>query len=413
MNQPERSQSSMSPPWKSGTRLMAGFMLIVFFGLLLYVLRSLLAPLIIAFLLAYLLHPVVSSLTFNDRIPRWLSIVVVYILLLAVLAGTTTGVGLAVSQGINQLASYFASLAGNLPELLETLSGFEFQLGPWTFSVPIETLEPLLAEITTYVSPLLLEMGDVLRGVVEIAASTVSLVFTVMLFGFYLLLDMDLMHQAIVTLVPESYRGDVQRLMKQTGEVWQAFIRGQSLLAVIVGVTVWVVLTILGVNFALPLALVAGALEFIPFFGPFISELAAVLVVLFQGPNWLGVTPLVFAGIVLAAYLIIQQVENNVLVPNIIGSRLNLHPLAVLLAILAGGKIAGLLGVLLSAPALATLRIWLGYVYRKVMGLSPFTEVFEKVAPEPISIKAISQRIKDLRSRLLERDESSDPTTGS
>jgi len=413
MTTPEQNTPPASPPWKSGTRLMAGFMLIIFFGLMLYVLRSLLAPLILAFLLAYLLHPVVSTLTFEDRVPRWLSIVLVYIILLAVLAGTTTGVGLAVSQGITQLAGYFASLAGNLPELLETLSGFEFQVGPWNFTIPIETLEPVLAEIATYVSPLLLEVGDVLRGVVEIAASTVSLVFTVMLFAFYLLLDMEVMEQAIFYLVPESYRGDVRKLMAQTADVWQAFLRGQSLLALIVGVTVWVVLTILGVNFALPLALVAGALEFIPFFGPFISELAAVLVVLFQGPNWLGVPPLVFAGIVLAVYLVIQQVENNVLVPNIIGSRLNLHPLAVLLAILAGGKIAGLLGVLLSAPALATMRIWLGYIYRKVMGLKPFTQVVERVESDVPDIAALQARLKRLRRRLKERRKKPDKPEGS
>jgi len=378
-------------------------MLIVFLALVLYVLRSLLSPLVLAFLLAYLLHPVVSSLTFDERIPRWVSILVVYLILLAVLVGMTTGVGLAVSQGINQLGGYFASLAIDLPGLLETLSGFQFQLGPWTYELPVDTLEPVLAEIATYVSPVLLEVGDLLRGVVEIAASTISLIFTVMLFAFYLLLDMEVMDQVVIHLVPENYRGDVRRLLKKTAEVWQAFIRGQSLLAVIIGVTVWIVLTILGVNFALPLALVAGVLEFIPFFGPFISAAAAVLVVIFQGPNWLGVAPLVFAGIVLAVYLLIQQIENNILVPRIIGSRLNLHPLTVLLAVLAGGRIAGLLGVLLSAPVLATMRIWGGYVYRKVVGIEIWPMVVVDAPLEPLPKPEIRDRLQRIWKRLRNR----------
>ena len=379
---------------------MAGVMLILFLMLLLFVLRSLITPLVLAFILAYLLHPVVSSLTFDARIPRWVSITADYLVLLAVLAGMTTGVGLAVSQGINQLASYFAGLAFDLPDILETLSGFQFQLGPWTYEIPIDTLEPLLAEIATYVSPLLLEVGDLLRGVFEIATSTVSLIFTVMLFAFYLLLDIGVMDKAFLRMIPRNYYGDVRRLLTATSDVWQAFIRGQALLAVIIGVTVWVMLTILGVNFALPLALVAGILEFIPFFGPFISEVAAVLVVIFQGPNWLGVSPLVFSGIVLAVYLVIQQIENNILAPRIIGSRLNLHPLAVLLAVLAGGKIAGLLGVLLSAPTLATIRIWGGYIYRKVVGLESWPRTPKKPAPEPVSAADLRAKLQRTWDRL-------------
>lgn len=400
MNKPEETNDQSSPPWQTGTRLMAGVLLIIFLMLLLFVLRSLLTPLVLAFILAYLLHPVVSSLTFDDRIPRWASITAVYLVLLAVLAGMTTGVGLAVSQGIDQLAGYFAGLAIDLPDTLETLSGFQFQLGPWSYEIPIDTLEPLLAEIATSVSPLLLEVGDLLQGVFEIATSTISLIFTVMLFAFYLLLDIGVMDKAILRMIPRNYHGDVRRLLAATSDVWQAFIRGQALLAVIIGVTVWVMLTILGVNFALPLALVAGILEFIPFFGPFISEVAAVLVVIFQGSNWLGVSPLVFSGIVLAVYLIIQQIENNVLVPRIIGSRLNLHPLAVLLAVLAGGKIAGLLGVLLSAPTLATIRIWGGYIYRKVVGLETWPRIPKPSEPEPVSAADLRAKLQQTWDRL-------------
>jgi predicted PurR-regulated permease PerM len=128
-------------------------------------------------------------------------------------------------------------------------------------------------------------------------------------------------------------------------------------------------MTILGLRFSLVIGLIAGLLEFVPIFGPIVAGLMAVLVALFQGGNWWGLAPWAYALIVLVVFVVIQQLENNILVPRIIGGTLNLSPVVVLLGALAGGIVAGALGLLLAAPALATLRLWLGYVYRKVVGL--------------------------------------------
>jgi predicted PurR-regulated permease PerM len=182
--------------------------------------------------------------------------------------------------------------------------------------------------------------------------------------------------------VPPRYRGDVQILLDETAAIWNAFIRGQAILALIIGLTAWIVLTALGVRFSLALGLIAGVLEFVPMFGPLISAVAAVLVALFQGSNIWGISQLGFGLIVLAIFMLIQQIENNVLVPRIIGRSLNLHPLTVLVALLGGGVIGGVLGLLLAAPTVATTRTCLGYVYRKAVGLETWPVSYSTV-PDP------------------------------
>ena len=127
------------------------------------------------------------------------------------------------------------------------------------------------------------------------------------------------------------------------------------------------------------------------------------MVALFQGSNIWGLSPLGFALLVLIVFAIVQQLENNVLYPGIIGHSLKLHPLLVILSVLAGGILAGLIGFLLAAPTVATLRIWSGYVYRKSVGLDtwPTPIVSTMSSFEPLeAFRHLSERFRKWRARL-------------
>ena len=124
-----------------------------------------------------------------------------------------------------------------------------------------------------------------------------------------------------------------------------------------------------------------------------------------QGSNFLGITPLAYSAIVLAFFLILQQIENNVLVPRIIGRSLNMSPLAVLISILAGGMIAGVLGLIIAAPVAASLRLILGYIYRKTVGFDDWMEAISPEQEEPPPQTARMHRLVSwLRSRLSRQD---------
>ncbi len=356
-----------SPAWNPNTRLVVGMLLLVLVWLLLSRLKPLLVPVLLAALLTYVLHPVVNWL--NRRMRRGLAVAVVYLLLIVVGAGASTGLGLAVSQQVVGLVQDVGNWSSEIPNALERLSEVRFTLGPWVIDLGAINLAPALASLASSIRPLISGAGGMLASVASATASAFSVALAVMVLGYYMLLDSRPPEASFVDLVPPAYQADVQRLLKETAAAWNAFLRGQLLLSAVIGILVAVVLSVLGVRFSLVLGLIAGLLEFVPIFGPAMAGLVAVLVALFQGSNWFGLSPLVYALVVLAVFIVIQQLENNILVPRIIGGTLNLSPVLVLLGALAGGTLAGVIGLLLAAPAVATLRLWIGYLYRKVVGV--------------------------------------------
>lgn len=382
-----------SPPWQPGTRLVGGVLMVLLIGWLINGVRQLATPLILGFFLAYLLHPLVNMMSKKTPLPRWLAVLIIYILLLVIMAGTTTGIGLAVSEQIAGLVDDLGVLAEELPEQFAELSIQTISLGPWAIDLSRINLEPIFEQLNSTIQSLLLGTGSLIAAFATSAASALGVLLLVMVIGFYLLLDFENLRNFCLDLVPSSYEDDISQLFDQTGKVWQAFIRGQFILGVVVGAVVAVVLTILGVRFALGLGLIAGLMEFVPIFGPIISGIIAGLVALFQEGNWMNLTPWVYMLVILGVFVIIQQIENNILVPRIIGHSLNLNPLVVLLAALAGGILAGVLGLMLAAPTVATMRLWLGYFYRKIVGLGKPPDPI-LVPPSQRQRSAIFRRIR-------------------
>jgi len=327
--------------------------------------------------------------------------------LLLILIGMMTGLGLTISQRAVQLASYLGELSETLPAQIEALAELQINIGRWTIDLSQVNLEPILSDLASLISPFLSQTGSLLASVARTTASVVTLVVLALVLAYYLLLDFGKLDAVIMNIVPPAYRGDFRRLMDETGHVWNAFIRGQAILAVAMALLVWVVLTLLRVRFPVMLALISGLMEFVPWLGPIIAGVVTIMVALFQGSNIWGLSPLGFALIVLIVFTIIQQIENNVLYPGIIGHSLNLHPLLVIMSILAGGLLAGLIGFLLAAPTVATLRIWLGYVYRKSVGLDTWITPMISTAPgyQPLeTFRRLPERFRKLRVRLRRED---------
>jgi predicted PurR-regulated permease PerM len=320
----------------------------------------------------------------------------VYVSFVVIFLATTTGLCVAIAQRIIQLGSYLRELSVELPAQIETLADQVITIGPWTFDLAQINLDPLLTELASAVGPLLSETGNLLATAARAMASAISLVFLVMIIGYYLLVDFDTLDDGILSWAPPAYEADIRLILEEMSRIWNAFLRGQALLGLVIGTLVAVILSLLGVRFALVLGLIAGLMEFVPMFGPLISAVVAVLVALFQGGNSWGLSPFAFGMLVLVILIVIQQIENNILVPRIIGQSLNLHPLAVLLAVLAGGLIAGVIGLLLAAPLLATIRLGFGYAYRKAIGLEGQVHMLYIQPESSIKRRSILERIRVL-----------------
>jgi predicted PurR-regulated permease PerM/GNAT superfamily N-acetyltransferase len=366
--------SAMSHKWSSSAKRTVALVVLVCVGLVLYCFRGVLLPLVLAFLLAFILDPVVDFLEHRLRLSRTLAAALVFALGGLILAAAPAVAVPPLVRAIRRLNLDFVEIAADLDRLLArpvVVLGFELELR--------SVYEQLVGSLEEFLSAVASGTLDVVVGF----ASTLFWVVFILLSAFYLVRDGERIVAWLDGLVPTSVRDDFVQLRKRIALVWNAFLRGQLLMALLLALITTVVATTVGLRNALALGLLAGAMEFVPNLGPIIAAVPAVLVAFFVGSSWIPLTNFWFAVLVLGLYLVIQQVEGNVLLPRILGRSLNLHPLIVLVAVIAGGSLAGVLGVLLAAPTVATLRVLMEYVYCRLTDRDPFPEAGRRAAARP------------------------------
>jgi len=196
------------------------------------------------------------------------------------------------------------------------------------------------------------EIDNIGRNAITLTGKVFGGVFstlTVIIISFYLLLYSDRMKRTIAHLFHKDIHDHVVQTIEQVDNKLGAWLRGQILLSFSIGIMSWIMLTVLSVQYALPLALLAGLLEIIPTLGPIIASIPAIIVALTISPT-LGLT-------VALVYIVIQLLENNLLVPKIMERAVGLNPVIVILAVMIGANLMGILGALLSIPFVTFLTV--------------------------------------------------------
>lgn len=394
-----------SPSWQPSTRLVVATFGALFGILILYLLRSLVVSVILAFLFAYMLYPLTRWAREKTRLPKGLVAFLALLLTAVLILSVTMGLGMAFSQRIVDLALYLSSIVEQLPATIESLADQTIQI--WWFEIDLRemNISPLLTNLASSLSPLLTRAGSLIGSFAVAAVSGATTFLLMIVMSFYLLVDFEKLRPALNNIIPASNQQDFDHLLTQTNRIWRAFLRGQVLLGLIVGVMTAVLMSIVGLDFPVAVGVIAGFMELVPMFGPIITGVFATLIALFQPVNPWGLTPLAFTLLVIGVFFLIQQVENVILVPRIMGESLSIHPLVVLIAVLAGGILAGFVGVLLAAPVVATLRLVTGFLYSKIVEVTPpRTEVVKPSIPRD-RLLHLSGWIKRLRNRFQTADE--------
>ena len=380
----EQTVSSVaSPPWGITTKAIIASAILIVGALVVWRFQFLLSPIVLAAVLAYLLNPLISWLQRKTEVKRPQAVLIVYVLVLSILGVGGFFLGVVVAQ---QSVILWQSLPEFLPRLVDSVqlraqdwASVTWSIGPYSFepgaALDLIDWESITSSIASSVRTFLGQSGVWLAGVAGATLGTLSDTLFVLIVSIYLAIDGPRFGRGISELAQQpGYRRDAERLMGDSIKIWDAYLRGQVILGIVIFVLVSITLSILGVNNALELGILSGLLEFLPIVGPFIGTGAAVLVALVQDSNTWGVSPWLFALIVLGAMFLIQQVENAVLVPRIVGDALDLHALVVLIGVLMGTSLAGLLGAVLAAPVIATLKLFGTYVWRKMLDLPPFAD---------------------------------------
>jgi predicted PurR-regulated permease PerM len=348
------------PRWPYATKLTISLLLLAFFIYLLTRFREIIPPIIIAIIIAYILNPVVNFLDKKFRLPRVLAILLTYLIVLAIIVLIPIVI--------------IPRLSANLEPL---------QLDPQQI---ISSIESALAQqytivgITIHPSTVVDQVISALQGLLQpVVGQTVNLVkniitsiiwiILIILVSFYLIKDGSRLENWFTTHLPPAFLLDYQWIRDEINQIWAAFFRGQLLLSTIVAILFIIVGLILGLPFAIPMGILAGILEFLPSIGHGIWLVTASLLAFFLGSSWIPLPNWAFMLIVIGFHLVYEQFDLNYLIPRIVGRRVHLPPLVVILGIVTGAILAGILGIPLAAPTIASLRVIGRYIFANLFDM--------------------------------------------
>jgi predicted PurR-regulated permease PerM/phosphoglycolate phosphatase-like HAD superfamily hydrolase len=383
-----------STKWSHTTKRLVVVGLVIILLLVLFVFRALLPPVAIALVLAYVLKPFADFVERRAKLPRTLAVILVFLVLLLLLSIIPVTV---VPYTVDQVTRLNLNLQQLTADLLTFLSQ-PIVIFDYSFN-----LQDLVGDLQTALQDLLQPFATHTVNLLFNVASSLLWILSIFIISFYLVKDAQRLRNFLDRIAPPGYTVELGRLREEINKVWKAFFRGQVVLGIVVGVVVWIAMTIVGLPNAGLMGLLAGLLEVIPTFGPVLATIPALLIAFFRGSTYLPLSNFWFTALVLGIYLLIQQTENAYLVPRILGRRLLLHPVVVFVGVLAGGLLFGALGVLLAAPFIGTLRVLLSYVYAKLLDEDPFPPEFVEAGEiYPGEIDAI---FFDLDGTLVETDD--------
>jgi len=343
---------------------------------LLWYVRSILEPLVIAAFIAYLINPPVNYLTRRTRMSRRAAVNLVFFVTLALLIGVPATITPLFFDEFKQVVG-------------DTLNVFN-QLISWLMQphvlpgIPVDfsQLANQLSKIRSTLFSIVPTQALQLLGRTSLTALWVLVIVVAV---YYILARWPDLRTSFIDSFPESAKPELDELYLRLRHIWMSYLRGQLTLMIIVGVVFTIAWTVLGIPGALVLGVIAGLLTIIPDVGPFVAAVLAFGVALLEGSNWtwMPASSFVVALIVAAVYLILITLKNFWLRPVVMGRSVRMHEALVLISILLATFLWGILGALLVIPVLASLLVIGDYLRRRILGLPPFPPEEPFVSPEP------------------------------
>lgn len=377
-----QQQTPTSPAWGTNTKLVVALTIVVVVGALLVKFQFIITPLLIALLLAYLFHPIANFLQRKLHLSWNASIAVIYLVIIILLIGLLTLGGVGLVQQVQSLVIIIQDAITTLPQLIASVSGKVYQFGPFKLDFSALDLKALSSQVLGMVQPLLSRTGALVSTMAGSAANFLGWTLFVILVSYFVLAESGGLRDRIIIVDIPGYTLDLKRLSRELGRTWNAFLRGQIIIFFLAIIVYSIVLSVLGVHYAISLAFLAGLARFVPYVGPAINWIILVLVSYFQVFKLFGLSPFYYTLLILIIALVIDQIFDNIISPRILSDALKVHPAAVLVAAIVAANLFGLLGVVIAAPILATATLLWKYTMRKMLDLNPWPDE-EQLQPPP------------------------------
>jgi predicted PurR-regulated permease PerM len=329
-----------------------GFGALVVAIIVLYLLRDFLGAFVLGAAIAFLIQPAVVRLVALG-IPRVLAIVITFLVIIVALAGLVLLIVPLGTNEVGQLQRQIPGLAAAAQDRINSLQGSPIQI----FGINIDikgTTDTISSHLREY---LLGQAGNAVT--IGLSALTVLLQIVLMfIVAFLLALDAAAFRRVLRRLVPNDYRTDFDQIWRKVRKMLYAYVRGQLIIAALIGILSGIACFALGLPDAVALGMIAGITALIPYLGPFIGAVPAILVGLATSP--------IKALLVAVVYFLISNVILNFVYPKVMGDAVRLSPILVIVALIAGFSWAGILGMFVAVPIAATLRILFDHIYPRL-----------------------------------------------
>jgi predicted PurR-regulated permease PerM len=314
-----------------------------------------------------------------------LGVSLVYVLIILILLSLLTWGGVGLVGQIQNLIVAVQNYVNGLPEFIASLSHKVFMLGHFRFDFSTFDWSIIGQQILSYVEPALGKVGGLVGTLAGGAATTLGWTLFVVVVSFFFLLESGGMRKGILHFDIPGYTEDIKKIGRRLGRIWNAFLRGQVIIFFSKVFSYTILLSILGVHYAIPLALIGGFAGFLPYVGAAINYIVIGLVTYFQGGNLYGLAPLTYTIIAIVVAVLIDQVHDSLVSPRLMGQTLKVHPAFVLIAAFISANLFGILGIVIAAPLLATLQLFGRYTMRKMLDEEPWPPSEETLPPLPMA----------------------------
>jgi predicted PurR-regulated permease PerM len=374
------AQASPSPGWSRTTKLVVALTLLFILAVMLVRFKYMVGPLVVAFIVAYLLYPVSSFLHIRLHFKWRLAVGLVYLVVFLGFISLLAWGGFNLVGQVQNLIKFIQDAIVNLPQFLSELESKPITIGPFVIAAPKTDITTIVNDIVSLIQPALNRIGGLITSVASGAINLITWTFFSMLISFFVLSETGGQRSKMIQVNIPGFEDDFVRIRFELGHIWNAFLRGQLLIVFLAFLIYLFLLGGLGINFFFGLALMAALARFIPWIGPLIFYVTSALVAYFQPVNPFSLQPVLYAAFVVIASYIIDQIIDQLIQPRFMADALKLHPAAILVAALVGLNLFGFIGLMLAAPILATFKLAWDYIMKKMVDEDPWLG-FETLHP--------------------------------
>ncbi len=373
---PEKQETiPESPKWGWTTKLVIGLALVAVSLWLLVQFQNFVGPLITALVLAFLIQPIAKFMQEKIKIPWRLSVTIIYLLLVLIMAGLLTWGGYALFEQIQNLIRFIDKNIDQLPDLVAELTTQTYYLGPFEFTPTGVNWDEIANEIVRAFQPVLGRLGGVASSIAAGAATIISWSILIILVSYFLLAESEGIPSRVLNLKIPGHTKDMERIGDEISRIWKGFIRGEILVVLFSLVLYTIMLAIMGVQFFFGLAAIAAVGQLIPYLGAWATWISFGLVAIFQTNIPFNLPPGIYMIIVLGVSMVINSIIDQIIRTKVMAESLKVHPALVLIGALIGVQLLGFIGIVIAAPIMATLKLFLSYVIKKLNDQNPWEDL--------------------------------------